>query len=63
MEAEAGDIRGGAANMPADQYALVPFDPHWPDAGRKTGSALDTVIYWSSFKEEPLHEKGKPDRE
>ena len=22
-----------------------------PDAGRKTGSALDTVIYWSSFKE------------
>jgi len=23
----AGDIRGGAANMPADQTALVPFDP------------------------------------
>jgi hypothetical protein len=22
-----------------------------PDAGRKTDSALDTVIYWSSFKE------------
>jgi hypothetical protein len=22
-----------------------------PDAGRKTGSALDTGIYWSSFKE------------
>jgi hypothetical protein len=42
--------------MPADQYALVPFDPHWPDAGRMTGSALDTGIYWSSFKEEPLHE-------
>jgi hypothetical protein len=33
------------------------------DAGWKTGSWLDTVIRWSSFKEGPLHEKGKPDRE
>jgi hypothetical protein len=34
-----------------------------PDTGRKTGSALDTVIYWSPFKEGPFHEEGKPDWE
>jgi hypothetical protein len=32
-------------------------------AWRKIGSELDTVIHYSSFKERPLYEKEKPDRD
>jgi hypothetical protein len=49
------------ARLPG-KHAHMLFDPIW-DAWRNIGSELKRVIYCSSFKEGPLHEKEKPDRD